>query len=538
MQERQFSIVSLRDFLRVIYKYRFITLTILITVMVSIYFGMQMKTPAYQASVKMLVTGKMPKDIEYERSLGQGSLISTHMQMVFSKTVLERAAKALKLDERPLDYEKNYATGIKRFFIERNLKKIREGIDRMRPDEKKAFYMDRALSILKSSISTSKVITYSATGREDSSLFEIVATDFNPSEAVRIANVVSRSYVIYDLETQIAELTLMYGEMNPTIIKLKDFINKMEGALNDRLLPDIDALGPASVKIISQAEYAVPVRQRWGFNIYIIGFILSIVSGITLSFGLDYIDQTIKTPRDIDRHFNIPFLGSIPKRKKKDILIMNNPSASDKLECIRAFRSVGDKVFLFTKDKGIKSVLVNSLSSPSDSSAVTANLGIYLSRDIGKRVIIIDANFGYPSISGLIGFNANPDIVDAFEGRCTINEAIKDLGNNLYLLPSRSIDFRPIKLVDSPFMTNLIKELEERFDLILIDCQLNPLRDTVPVVLSSYSDGVMFVFSEGKDKYYTVNLSLNLMKQKNGVKIFSVLSNRKKDLPRILQKIT
>ncbi|GAB4533972.1 MAG: hypothetical protein Fur0020_00130 [Thermodesulfovibrionia bacterium] len=536
--ETSFGKISLRDFLRVVYKYRFLTLAILITVMVSIYIGMQMITPTYQASVKMLVTGKMPKDIEYERSLGQGSLISTHMNMVFSKTVLERAARALRLDERPIDYEKDYATKIKRFFIERNANKIRKDIEGMGPDERRAFYLDRALSILKSSISTSKVISYSATGREDSSLFEIVATDFHPSEAVRMANVVSRSYVIYDLETQIAELTLMYGEMNPTVIKLKDFINKMEGTLNDRLLSDIDALGPASVKIVSQAEYAMPVTQRWGFNIYIIGFILSIVSGITISFGLEYMSETVKTAKDIDRHFKIPFLGSIPKRKKKDTLIMANPSASDKLECVRAFRSVGDKVFLFTKERGIRSILANSLSNPSDSSAVVANLGIYLSRDIGKRVLIIDANFGYPSISRIFGLNANPDIIDLFEGKCTVDEAIKDLGNDLYLLSSRAVQFRPIKLVDSPFMADLIKELKERFDLLLIDCQLNPLRDTVPVILSSYSDWVMMVLSEGKDRYYTVNLSLNLIKQRNGVKVFSVLNNRTKDLPKLLKKVT
>jgi len=529
--EYSVSIESLRDFLRILYKRRLIILVIFITVMLTIYIGQQMKTPRYQASVKMLVTGKMPKDLDYQRSLGPGSLTQTHMELVTSKKVLERAVRALRLYERPLDYEKRYASRLKKFIIERNVKKIEQELQEMSPKEKKSFYFNRAVSLLAGSIFTSRA-------DEDSSIFLITATDFNPHEAVRMANVVSRSYIIFDLETQIAELNLIYGEKNVTIQRLKDFIEGLENTLDGRLISDLEALGPASVKIISQAESATLIKTGGRLNLYIIGIILSILSGIVLSFGLEYIDQTIKGPKDVDRYLRIPFLGSIPKRKKKDVLIMNTPSASDKLECVRAFQRVGDKILLYTKERGVKSLLVNSITRPFDASTVTANLGIYLARDTGKRVLIIDGNLGFPSMSDIMGIKANPDIVDVFEGRCQLSEAIKDIGNNLYLLPSRKVSFRPIKLIDSTFMENLIRELKGQYDLILIDCQSNLLNDAGPVVLSSYVDGIMMVLSEGDDRYYQVRLALNVLRQKNGIKIFSVLNNRKKDLPKVLHKIS
>lgn len=529
--EYQVNIESLRDFLRILYKHKLIVLTVFVTVMATIYVGQQMKTPLYQASVKILVTGKMPKDLEYQRSLGPGSITETQMELVTSKKVIERAVRALKLYERPLDYEKRFASRLKGILIDRRIKKIKQELEEMSPEERESFYFNRAVSILNSSISASGE-------SEDSSIFMITAMDFSPREAIKIANVVSRSYVIFDLETQIAELNLMYGEKNVTILKLKNFIDKLKASLDGRFLSDLDALGPASVKIISQAESAKRVGTGGRLNLFIIGIILSILSGIVLSFGLEYIDQTVKTPKDIDRYFKIPFLGSIPKRKKKDILIMNSPFTPDKLECVRAFQRIGDKISLFTKERNIKSVLVNSLTKPFDAASVTANLGIYWTRDTGKKILIIDGNLGFPSISSIFDINSNPDIVDVFEGNRALNEAIKDLGNNLYLLPSRPVQFRPIKLIDSSFMANLIKKVRDQYDLVLVDCQANLLQDASPMILSSYVDAVMMILSEGEDRYFQVRLAIDILKQKNDIKIFSVLNNRKKDLPRILHKIS
>lgn len=527
------KIETLRDFLRVLYRHRFITLIIFIVVMPTIYIGQQMRTPQYEASVRILVTGSMPKDIDYERSLGPGSLVETQRELVTSKKVIERAARAMRLYERPLDYEKRYAPRLRAFLIEKEIKRTEEILENMSPEQRESFHFGRAVSILSNSISTSPIVG------EETSIFLIKARDFSPQEAVRMANVVSRSYVIFDLETQIAELQLMYGERNVTIQKLQSHIEKLLESLDGRMLSDFEALGPASVKIISQAGGASLIRTRGDSGkFYIFGVILSILLGIVFSLGFEYIDQRVKGPKDIDRYFKIPFLGSIPKRKKKDMLIMNTPSASDKLECIRAFQNVGDRVSLFVKENGVKSILVNSFTKPLDSSSVTANLGIYLARDTGKKILIVDGNLGFSSVSAILGINSNPDIVDVFEGKCALKEAIKDVGNNLYLLPSRPVQFRPIKLMDSPFMANLIKGLEDEYDLILVDCQLNLLKDTSPVVLSSYVDAVMMVLSEGEDRYYQVELGLNILRQRNGVKIFSVLNNRKKDLPKILERMS
>ena len=42
-------------------------------------------------------------------------------------------------------------------------------------------------------------------------MFTISVRDYNPVGAALIANVVSRSYVMFDLEQQLAELKLKYG---------------------------------------------------------------------------------------------------------------------------------------------------------------------------------------------------------------------------------------------------------------------------------------------------------------------------------------
>ena len=128
----------------------------------------------------------------------------------------------------------------------------------------------------------------------DTNLFTISVSDFNPVAAAIIANVVSRSYVIFDLEQQMSELQLQYGDKHPIVMQLRDNINKMIQNLSGEPLPAVDAIGPASVKIIEQAQ--VPLYPTGTSKRIVIFFalIMSLFFGVMLAFGFEYVDQKLK----------------------------------------------------------------------------------------------------------------------------------------------------------------------------------------------------------------------------------------------------
>lgn len=68
-----------------------------------------------------------------------------------------------------------------------------------------------------------------------------------------------------------------------------------------------------NVHVIDKAEIpSGPVSPNVLLNIAIAG-VLGLMLGVFLAFLLEFLDNTIKTPEDVEKYLNLPVLGSIPK---------------------------------------------------------------------------------------------------------------------------------------------------------------------------------------------------------------------------------
>lgn len=67
-----------------------------------------------------------------------------------------------------------------------------------------------------------------------------------------------------------------------------------------------------NVKIIDEAQVPLsPIKPRPRLNMAIAG-VLGIMGGVFLAFMLEFIDNTLKTPEDVEKHLGLPVLGAIP----------------------------------------------------------------------------------------------------------------------------------------------------------------------------------------------------------------------------------
>ncbi|MFA5524148.1 MAG: Wzz/FepE/Etk N-terminal domain-containing protein [Tissierellales bacterium] len=72
-----------------------------------------------------------------------------------------------------------------------------------------------------------------------------------------------------------------------------------------------------NVKVIDKAEVPTrPIKPRPMLNMAIAG-VLGIMLSVFLVFLLDYMDNTIKTPSDVEGYLNLPIIGMIPKTINK-----------------------------------------------------------------------------------------------------------------------------------------------------------------------------------------------------------------------------
>lgn len=522
--------MTLRDILRVVFRHKIVVITVFMTIMATVIISLELRIPVYESRVKILVTGKMPKDVEVQRELGPGSLVETQRLLVKSLPVIERTVKALKLYQRPLDYEKQFASKLKAFLIERQVEKLKHRLEKMNPEQRMAFLYRRAVRELMGKISTSPV-------GKDTSIFEIIVRDYSPIGSAIIANAVSRSYVIFDLEQQIAELQLTYGEKNATIIKLENHIKKLQDFLDGKPLLNIDAIGPASVKIIDQAKMGTMVKMRPSRRSALIaGFIVSIITSIVLAFIFDYADQRFKSPQEVETFLNLPLLGSIPKGKYKDLLLISDKK-NPTLKHSQTFLNLSEQIYLLMKTKNLKSILITDAEGSEDTAKIIANLSAVLSHKGGLRVLIIDANLRTPEMSKIFNISNVPGLADVLEKKISFEDAVQNLNSNLTILSAGETILNPTTLLESDTMSDLIKKVQEQYDLIFINS--SDLKNFIDaVVLSSITDGVIIVVNEGKTRRHVVKDAIIPLEQKKVNILGVILNNRKYVIPEIIYKIT
>ncbi|GIL19206.1 MAG: lipopolysaccharide biosynthesis protein [Candidatus Jettenia sp.] len=581
-----FSGSTLRDYLRIIFGHKTVIINTLVIIMISVLIGQELKTPVYQAQVKMLVSAEKQFESPYYRVL-EGYQHMTQNEIVFSNPVIERAVKVLKLHERPSDYELNYCSAFKAWLIHvkekylanlkpnwlTDLQQKRLESKHISPEQERAYAFRMNVENLKTTITVEPI--------KDTNIFTIGATDFDPVAAATIANVVSRSYIIFDLEQQLAQLQLQYEKKHPIIIQLRNEIDKMTRNLAGDTLPDLEAIGPATVKVIEQAQ--IPLRPI-GISkriTMVIALFMGLFVGVMLTFGLEYIDHTLKSPLDVETFLNVPLLGSLPRKGFKDKKLIKDKRRTTPLA--QFYQNLSDRVQILMKEKNVRSILITA-SSPSDgSTTIIANLGNFLSNKAGHKVLIIDANLKTPTMHKIFKISDSPGLVDIMEGRSTFEKAAYPVSHNLTVLPAGKTfnnsntvvnsemsedivtgyanvlegkvslnnkknkqtspkltvlpatrsTFSSIAALDSYKMLDVINIVKEQYDIVLVDyANLKNVKDVY--VLSSYLDGVALVVSEGKTRRHVIKALLSPLEQKKANFLGVILNNRSFAIPKLL----
>jgi len=514
MEITNISTTTMRDYMRVLFRQKAVIITCVFTVMATAIVGLLFQTPTYTASSKLLITAAKQVEATYYRDISYGQqnieIAITQTEIVKAMPVLNRAVGSIGLWQRPLDYELNYAAKIKKPFIRIAAQKQLKKMAKLTDDQKKAYQFRMAVESLKENIKVDPI--------RNTNLFVISVRDHSPVGAAILANVISRSYVIFDLEQQLAELQLKYGEKHLSVLQLQDNIVKLTKGLNGEPLSDVDAIGPASVKIIEQAQ--VPLRPDGlprSITIIFV-FCMSVFLGLMLAFTFEYMDQTFKSPQDIETFLNLPYLGSIPPRPRA-----------------KSFDLIDEQLLLLSKDKGLKTLMFTTSIFEKESQGAVYKIARSIAEKETLKVLVIDMNFRKVPIeqkSSKVKVEASCGLVDVIEKKVPLENAIKAVSNNLSILESGKTALNPITFLDSPTVEKILKDAAERFDLVLVETP--DLGKKECFFLMGYVDGVILIVNENKTRKHVAKAMLDLLKKKN-IRIFGViLNNRKFLIPRII----
>ena len=228
-----------------------------------------------------------------------------------------------------------------------------------------------------------------------------------------------------------------------------------------------------------------------------IGAFFGLAVGAGIAVMLEALDRSVRNPGEAVRLGGAPILAMVPKRRDSDShpVLAQQDAGTPAAESYRVLRTAVRFVDL---DRDAKSLVVTSPSAGDGKTSTAANLGVALAQ-AGERVLLVDADLRRTKLAGLFDVRSEPGLTSVLIGNSALDDSLVQLGDRLALLPTGPLPPNPSELLGSEAMASLVRELQNRFDILIFDAPpLLPVTDAQ--VLATQVDGVVLVMRFGKTK--------------------------------------
>jgi len=302
-----------------------------------------------------------------------------------------------------------------------------------------------------------------------------------------------------------------------------------------------EAAQAKNVHIVDEAiEPLYPVSPKKKLNI-LLGALIGLGLGIGLTFLIEYFDNTVKSPEELERMgFNIlstipriemdkvekkverkfKKLGQLEGRKIEARLITHLDPKSPVSEAYRTLRTN----LQFSKvDQKLDSVLITSAGPKEGKSTTAANLAIAMAQ-AGQKVVLVDADLRRPVIHSIFGVKKDLGLTNYLMEAISYEQLFKTTFlDNLFLITSGVLPPNPSELLASHKMEDTLARLRADFDLVVIDSP-PVIAVTDAAVMSTKVSGTILIVSAEHTNRDAIARADSLLKSVNA-KLLGALLN-------------
>jgi len=314
---------------------------------------------------------------------------------------------------------------------------------------------------------------------------------------------------IADTQTQIAGLQTKLATLQANYAALLS--NTQQGAIN-------------TISVIEAAALPVsPIGPNKPATILlaaVIGFILAAGA----AFLLEYLDDSLKNPDDVEKNLGLTTLGAIP--------VMAETATQGELAVIASSHSIASEAFRVLRtnlrfagvDRPLKAVLITSPSPSEGKSLTAANLGAALAQ-AGERVILVDTDLHRPRLHRLFGLRNNRGVTSALlEEHPDLDGLLQETTvPGLQVLTSGPLPPNASELLGSARMRELLVALGSQADILLLDSPpATALADAA--VLATQTDGVLLILDSGVTRREAARRAMEALRRVNARVVGAILN--------------
>ena len=278
-----------------------------------------------------------------------------------------------------------------------------------------------------------------------------------------------------------------------------------------------------NARVVDRAEvptgpFSPNPRRDW-----LMATVLGLMLGIGLAFGVEYLDDTIKTPEDVTQKLGRPLLGLVPTARGKHAPLLSGEVPHDFGE---AFRSLRTSLVFTSGGKSTRIVAVTSTQPLEGKTATACNIAMVLALG-GHRVLLIDADMRRPSLHKAMGLSNAIGLSHVLAGQAKIREGVQRTHDpNLFVLSGGLPPPNPSELLSSGRMKHFLTSLVNGpFDWVIIDTP-PVVAVTDAVLLMPAVSGVAFVIGSEMTRRGHAERALEMLQSTGHLHLLGVVLNR------------
>jgi non-specific protein-tyrosine kinase len=439
----------------------------------SAFFVSTQTTPVYEASATLLIQQAPSGDgSDYQDILTSERLARTYSEMISGRPVMQSVIDQLGLAESPNDLAKQLTVELVR----------------------------------------------------DTQLIRLKVEDENPHQAARIADAVAQAFVgridamqdarytesMASLQEQMDELSTLMEETEAKIDDLEDDgfgqdedaeIARLENILagyrntysqlvqNYEELRVTAARSTDDVVLFEEAEASdSPVRPRTMMNTALAA-VVGAMLGVGTAFLIEYLDDTVRTPDDVQSATGLSVLGAIGEIEDegRELVMVSEPLSP----VAEAFRKLRSNVEFLNVDRPLRTLLVTSASPMEGKTLISLNLAAAMAQS-GKRTVLVEADLRRPRVAPVLKLSSQIGLTHALLERRLDGKLQTSGVERLRFLAAGETAPNPPDLLGSDRMGKLLEQLAEDADVVIIDSPpVLPVADSV--LLAPKVDGVVLL---------------------------------------------
>jgi capsular exopolysaccharide synthesis family protein len=243
---------------------------------------------------------------------------------------------------------------------------------------------------------------------------------------------------------------------------------------------------------------------------------------VAVALGLDYMNDTVKTPEDVNQRLKLPFLGLVPTVHGDKLPLLASAGVPDDFgESFRALRTA--LVSRYT-DPGTKLLVVTSAQPLEGKTITAANIAMALAYG-GSRVLLIDADMRRPGLHRPLRLTNERGLAQVIAGQARVRDVIqRTVEPNLLAMTAGAPPQNPSELLASERMKTLMANLAVgAFDWVLIDTP-PVLAVTDAVILAPSVAGVVYVIGAEMTRRRLAQRALDTIQSSNPRSVTVVLN--------------